>query len=155
MIRTLKIDGRTGMFDIPSFLLSENEHLTIRIVITGEIYVGKYRLIVKHGDDKRTIALKNFPEITLPAEWLNTSAENLEFSLVFLDMDETRVIKDDYNIEPLKLERVDGNFAFTAKVQALEARQAEFEKALAAFKAKLTEFDGQGIALIPEDDNQE
>lgn len=152
MIRTLKIDGRTGTFDIPSFLLSENEHLTIRIVITGEIYVGKYRLIVKHGDDKRTISLKNFPEITLPAEWLNKSSENLEFSLVLLDVDETKVIKDDYNIEPLKIEKIGGNFAFTAQVQEFEKRQAEFDKKLVELYEKLSQFEREGVELMPVDE---
>ena len=150
MTRRLTIKGRTGLFNIPSFLLSENDDLTIHIEMQGEVRVGKYRIVVKQGKKKKVFTLKQNNEITLSAEWLNLedSTENLEFSLVLLDLDETKVIKDDYNIEPLKVERISGNFAFTAKVQAFEERQAAFEKMLAEFGERISKFEDEGVSLI-------
>lgn len=147
MIRTLTIKDRTGLFDIPSFILTETESLTIRFIFPGELRVGKYRVVVRHGRLKKTFTLEKTGAIDLPADWLNQNAENLEFSLVFLNATETAVVKDDYQIEPLKLETLDGNFKFSAMVQQLVDKQAEQAQKIEELLNKLKTFEDAGVPL--------
>ena len=150
MERKLIVKGRTGRFDVPSFILSENDDLQISVEIENEIRVGRYRLVVKHGTGKKMFVLSSGKEIELHSEWLKQSAENVEFSLVLLNATETAVIKDDYQIEPLKIETVGGNFVFSSVLQEIITRQEEQEKRLAEMQEKLQQFEESGVPLIAE-----
>ena len=152
MIRTLTVKGRTGLFDTPSFLVSENESLTIKIKIVDEIRVGKFRLIVKHGEHSKQYTLDKTDEITLNPVWLKMSGENLEFSLVFVDASETQVLKNDYQIEPLKLETINGNFMFTAWLQEIERKQKELDERLILAEEKLKAYESEGVPLVEIDE---
>ncbi len=152
MERTLTIKDRTGLFDVPSFILSQNESLKIKFIFKHEIRIGRFRVVVKLGQKYKTFTLAKTEPIELSYEDLKVCKDNVEFSLLLLDSNATRVIKDDYNIEPLKIECVNGNFAFTAKVQALEARMEIFEKRLKVYEDKLNEFSTSGVSLVPMDD---
>lgn len=151
MERILTIKGRTGYFDTPSFLVSENENLVIKINIVDEIRIGKFRLIVKHGKHVKQYALSKTDEITLSPVWLKMSEENIEFSLVFLNATETEVLKNDYQIEPLKLETVDGNFVFTAWLQELEQKQKELDARLLVAEEKIASFENEGVPIAFEE----
>lgn len=150
MTRVLTIKGRTGLFDIPSFLLSENESLKIKIV-TDELRLGNFRLCVKHGKHEKVYSLKGKDEIELHPVWLNTSKENLEFSLVFLNPTETEVIKSDYQIEPLKVESVQGNFAYTAMLQEIIEKQEALDERLLEAEEKIRSFEDNGVPLAFEE----
>ncbi len=153
MKRTLNIKGRTGTYDAPSFLLSENEDLQIAFNFKDEIRVGRFRVVAKHGSaGKRTYTLKKGEAITLPAAWLKAGGtEHVELSLAFLNVAETAVVKSDYQIEPLKVESIDGDFAFTATVQELFTRQATQEEKLIALEKRVTEYETNGVELTPEE----
>ena len=150
MTRVLTIKGRTGLFDIPSFLLSENESLKIKIV-TDELRLGKFRLCVKHGKNEKVYSLKTKDEIELHPVWLNANKENLEFSLVFLNPTETEILKSDYQIEPLKLERVEGNFAYTAMLQEIIEKQEALDERLLKAEEKIRSFEDNGVPLAFEE----
>ncbi len=152
MTRALKIKGRTGLFDVPSFLVSENESLTIKLNFAEERRLGRYRLIVRHGEYKKTFSFKKPDPIELSPEWLKSSAENVEFSLVLLNENETAVIKDDYQIEPLKLETVNGNFTFTAILQELVSKQGEQDQKLLGLEERLKQFEDEGVPLFAKND---
>lgn len=149
MTRTLKLKGRTGLFDVPSFIVTENEVLKIRIQ-SDEPRKGRFRLTIRHGNLKRTYTLSKGETIELSPEWLKENAENLDFSLAFLDPAETYVVKDDYQIEPLKMETLDGNFTFTAQVQEILRRQDEQEEMIHIIKEKLEDYEENGVPLILE-----
>ena len=151
MERILTIKGRTGYFDTPSFLVSENENLVIKINIVDEIRIGKFRLLVRHGKHVKQYALSKTDEITLSPVWLKMSEENIEFSLVFLNATETEVLKNDYQIEPLKLETVDGNFVFTAWLQELEQKQKELDARLLVAEGKIASFENEGVPIAFEE----
>lgn len=152
MERTLTIKDRTGLFDVPSFILSQNEILRINFVFKHEIRIGRYRVVVKLGHCKKTFTLAKTEPIELSYEDIKECKDNIEFSIVLLNNTATQVIKDDYNIEPLKIECVNGNFAFTAKVQALEAQMKSFENRLKVYEDKLNEFSTNGVSLVAMDD---
>ena len=147
MTRILKMKGRTGLFDTPSFIVTENESLKIKLVFEDEMRIGRIRLIVRHGARKKTFTLFKNEEIELPSEWLKESGENLDFSLALLDATESAVIKDDYQIEPLKIERIGGNFEFVAIVQALVAKQAEQDARMDELEKRISEFEESGVPL--------
>lgn len=153
MTRTLKLKGRTGLFDVPSFIVTENEVLKIRIQ-SDEPRKGRFRLTIRHGNLKRTYTLSKGETIELSPEWLKKNAENLDFSLAFLDPAETYVVKDDYQIEPLKMETLDGNFTFTAQLQEILRRQDEQEEKITALAEKLAEFETNGVELIPQEEQK-
>lgn len=150
MTRILTIDGRTGLFDSPSFLLSENESLKIKLHFKDEIRTGRFRLVVKQGELKKTFSLSKNEEIELSPAWLTKNGENLEFSLVFLNATETAVIKDDYQIEPLKLETVNGNFVFSALVQNIIAEQKRQAEILSEMQEKLNQYEDEGVPVVLE-----
>lgn len=150
MKRILKLKGRTGLFDTPSFLLSANEELIIKCDFADEIRVGKFRLIVKHGEKKKTFSLSKSDCVVLSPDWLNENAENLEFSLVLLNTVENAVIKDDYQIEPLKIETVNGNFSYTAVLQEIIRRQDEQDKKMQELEERLNEYDDNGVPVPVE-----
>ena len=150
MTRILTIDGRTGLFDSPSFLLSENESLKIKLHFKDEILTGRFRLVVKQGEFKKTFSLSKNEEIELLPAWLTKGGESLEFSLVFLNATETAVIKDDYQIEPLKLETVNGNFVFSALVQNIIAEQKRQAEILSEMQEKLNQYEDEGVPVVLE-----
>lgn len=152
MERTITINGRTGRFDIPSFILSENEPLKIFIVFEKAYRIKRYKLTIRHGDLMKTFTLyeDNSP-VELSVEWLNKNAEDLEFSLALLDENQEKVIKDDFEIEPLKIETVGGNFQFSAMVQSLMAWQQEHGEKLNALEQRFDEYEANGVNLSLEE----
>jgi len=160
MERKITIKGRTGLFDVPSFSLSENEELKIVFEFPEEIRFGRYRVVTVHGTaPKKTFVLSSDKHIELSADWLNEGGtENIEFSLELLNANGTVVIKNDYCIEPLIVSRADGDFTFSAAVQRLQDSIECLEKALAEEKAvketilkKLEDFADNGAELFPEE----
>lgn len=154
MTRILKIKGREGLFDTPSFLLAENENLKIKCDLSDEIRVGRFRLVVRHGEWRKVFSLAKSDTIELSSDWLKQSAENLNFSLVFLNATESAVIKDDYQIEPLKIETLDGNFTFTATVQEILSRLDAQDGRMAGLEEKLKEYEDNGVPLVAEVENE-
>lgn len=157
MERTITIRGRTGLFDIPSFLFSKNENLLIHFDFKDEKRLRYFRVVVRHGDHRATYTLSKTEPIEISSKWLQLNAENLEFSLVMLNESKTAVIKSDYQIEPLKMESIDGNFRFSAMVQELTVKQQQLETAFAEIKErmvkaenKLKEFEDNGVPLLCE-----
>ena len=71
---------------------------------------------------------------------------------MLLNENETAVIKDDYQIEPLKLETVNGNFTFTAVLQDLVSRQEEQDKRLLCLEERLKQFEDEGVPLFAKND---
>lgn len=151
MIRTVTIEGRTGLFSVPSFFISDNESLEIKFEFKDEIRRGRYRVVVRHGTLKKTFSFARTDTIELSADWLKKNAENVEFSLVMLNATETEVIKDDYQVEPLKLETLDGNFVFTAVVQSILDKQREMDEKLNEIISKLIDFEENGVPLVLEE----
>lgn len=151
MTRVLTIKGRTGLFDNPSFLLSENESLKIKVVIKGETRVGCFRFCVKQGKHEKVYSLKKTDEIELHPIWIKQSAENLEFSLLFLNETETEILKNDYQIEPLKLENVNGNYAYTSILQEVIEKQKTLDKRLLIAEEKIRSFEDNGVPLAFEE----
>ena len=128
MERVIKLNGKTGLFDIPSFILSDNEVLNIKLQ-PNEIRIGRYALTIKCGDKTRTEILAKDKTVLIVPEWIQQGKSNiLEFSLKLLNLAQSAVIRDGYEIEPLRIERIDGDFSFTALVQNLHARQDEHNK---------------------------
>ena len=71
----------------------------------------------------------------LSAAWLTKGGtENVEFSLLFISEDGTTVLKDDYIIEPLKVEQVGGVYIATATIQALENKTAAMTAEIESLK---------------------
>ena len=151
MKRVLTVKDRTGTFDIPSFLMTENDSLQIKLEIKNELRLGRFRLVVRHGEQKKAFTLSQNETIELCSGWLSKSTENLEFSLVYLNVTETAVLKDDYMIEPLKMESITGNFAFTALLQEIEAQQNEQERRIVALEEKIKEYENEGVPLVFEE----
>jgi hypothetical protein len=150
MFRTLFIKGRTGCFDAPSFVVSDNQALSIKLFFEDELRPVRYRLIVKHGDLLKTYAGVSNQIHKIDTSWLKKNAENIEFSLVLLNDTGSVVIKDDYQIEPLKIQTVNGNFEFSALVHEILARQDEQDERLSKIEEKLKDFDENGVPLIFE-----
>ena len=171
MIRTISITGRRGRYDLPTFLLTENEVLTLKF--TGvDTRLGRYVATVRHGAETKTVYLSNAMTVDLTPEWLAKNAEKpLEVFLELRDSAGTRVLissaksatdQHGFYIEPLKLERVDDGWSMVAWLQRMENElvklekrfDGELKKALGRIEKaekKLSQYEDQGVPLLFED----
>ena len=130
MIRTVNFTGKTGRFDVPSFLWTENENLTIKFDVKRYIQ-GIFVCVVKHGNAKREFKLEEYMTITLYPDWLKENGTApLEILLELRTLDLSRVIvpsgreKGGYFIEPLLIEHVDDTFTAVGWLTKIETEQA-------------------------------
>lgn len=156
MIRTIDITGRTGRYDVPSFLWTENEGLTLKIV-AQEIRRGKFVCTVKHGDSEKTVYLGEEMTVDLTPEWLKAGGtEPLEVLLEFRTLDLARIIipsgeeKGGYVIEPLTIEHVDDSYTATGWLSKIEAALEEANVRIGAVEARLKAFEDEGVPLVAE-----
>ena len=150
MKRELTIKGRTGLFDVPSFTLAKYEDLIISVNIIEETRLGAFRLSVRHDNKEEVYRVGE--DIVIPNAWINKDEGDLYFSLLFLNPNQTRVIKDDYKIEPLKYERINGNFEFSAQVQKIQEYLNAFGVRLNEVMERLEKLTDEGIPLLPATD---
>lgn len=160
MTRVITINGRTGRFDVPSFLWTENESLTIKFQ-TSETRNGKYVAIFKLGKQKKTVWLGKDMLVELPAEWLRIDKNDvMETYLELRTVDGTRTLIPSipdiggYYIEPLLIECV--NEAFTARgwMSTIELKLNELNKRLGDAEIKLKAFEDEGVPLPTETEEQ-
>ena len=154
MKRTITIKGRTGVYDEPFFLLSQNEDLTISFNFQDEIHLRSFRAVVRHGiAGKRIYTIRKGEDITLPAEWLNAGgADFVEISLVLLNSDGTAVVKSDYAIEPLKVSSIDGDFEYTAQLQEILGKIDKQEERFKILEKRVQEYESNGVELTAENE---
>ena len=141
MKRTITIRGRTGRYDVPSFVLAQNETLTLCFVFE-ETSAGVFRAILTHGNaPKIIVSLADEKSITITPAWiLKGNTEPVCVTLQMLDPSESKVIKNDYYIEPLTMIKDDeGGFEATAEMSAQSERISELEKKLQEYGKKLEE----------------
>ena len=130
MIRTVNFTGRTGRFDVPSFLWTDNEELTIKLNVQ-EYRQGKFVCVVKHGNAQMTVYMTKDKTITLTPDWLKENGTApLEILLELRTLDLSRVIipngreNGGYFIEPLQIEHVDATFTAVGWLTKIETEQA-------------------------------
>lgn len=145
MIRTITIRGRTGRYDVPSFVLTQNEPLKICFV-AEELTSGVYRAVISHGNaPKINVSLAVEKSVALPPEWLaRGNTEPIQVVLQLLDPAQSKVIKNDFYIEPLVVVS-DGarGYEATAEMTAQSARILALERVVAVYGAKLEAFEKQ------------
>lgn len=155
MKRTINFIGRRGTFDLPSFLITENEPLTLKL--NGlDSKLGKYVLTFKHGDEKGTVYLSNTMSVDVPIEYLKVNNEPIELFLELRDIAGTKVLIHTaktptdctgFYIEPLKLERVEEGWSLVAWLQEAETEMQKLGDELKCMKQKLLQFESNGIPL--------
>ena len=150
MKRTINFRGRMGRYDVPSFLFTENDSL--EIVFNVQTYtLGKYIAILTCGKRKQAFALGEDMTVTVPPEFIKRGDFNpLSILLELRTVAGDKIIipsdpaQGGYHIEPLYIEKVEGNTTAIAWCQELEERIKHVED-------KLTEFDNKGVPLVFEE----
>lgn len=160
MTRIITIQGKEGRFDVPSFVLSENEdlHITINAPIARN---GVYYYIVNHGEYTRRICLKGIQTVVLPAEWLNKGGTSPLISELELRDKTGVVVYRKYDIEPLEIRKAAVGMEYISGVQKVETENAELRVAFEALKrrfdaleARVSGYETNGVELIPEVDEE-
>mgnify|MGYP003288068931 CR=1 FL=1 len=137
MLRILKLKGRTGRFDVPSFPWTENEPLIVKFDV-NESRFGRYMLIVKCGNMQKTVML-NPKEMTVEIEpefIKNGNYGPVYFLLEFRNPVGDKIIipndpkKNGFFIEPLYITRVEGNTTGFAWLTKIETALAEIQETL-------------------------
>ena len=126
MLRTVNFTGRTGRFDVPSFLWTENENLEIKLDVQT-FKQGVFVAVVKHGKSTFTRRLDEDKTIFLTSDMLKENGDSqLEILLELRTLDATRVIipngkeNGGYFIEPLLIEHVDTTFTAVGWLTRIE-----------------------------------
>ena len=156
MKRVITINGREGRYDCPSFLLTENQSLTIS-VNAPEARNGSYYLTYTQGEHKRTICLKGVHSVVLPAQWLLEGDDSPLLGVLELRDTMGVAVYNRYYIEPLEVVRTGGGIECYASVQRIEAENAELRAKLAdmdkrfiALEARVYEYENNGVEIQPE-----
>lgn len=151
MNRTITIKDRVGLFDSPTFYVSENEDLRIYVKRADGKQLKNYRMLVKHGNLTKTFTLFSEGVIELKAEWINQNDEAIEFELVLMDNAGINVLSGEtFEIEPLKLKKMQGKFEYSAMVQTLALWQEAHGKRLADLERRFTAYEFNGTILETE-----
>lgn len=150
MNRKLTIKGTTGRYDVPSFVWSENENLSITFDI-HETRVGRFYAVIRCGKRIMELSLAKYQTVEIPAEFIKAGEfEPLNISLEFLNASGNAVIvpsdpkRGGYFIEPLYFRRVEESTTAIAWLQNIESKIAEINakleetnKSVAECKAEL------------------
>ena len=148
MNRTITIKDRVGLFDNPTFYVSENEDLTIYVKRADGKALKNYRMLVKHGNLTKTFTLFGEGAIDLKADWLNKNDENIEFELVLMDNAGVNVLSgESIEIEPLHIKQMQGSFEYSAMVQTIYKWQEQHGQELAELKARFNKYEQNGINI--------
>lgn len=148
MNKTITIKDRVGLFDNPTFYVSDNEDLTIYIKRADGKPLKNYRLIVKHGNLYKVFTIFNNNTIDLKAEWIIKNSAPIEFELVQMDNANGKIaIGEGLEIEPLRLEKMQGKFEFSAMVQELHRWQEQHGRELNILKKRFDEYEQNGINI--------
>lgn len=138
MKRILKFEGKTARWDVPSFLWTENEPLTIEFDIV-EKRDGTHYAAIRCGNRLKEVSLVTSKTVEVPAQFIKDGDYSpLQISLEFRSDKGGAVIvpadpkRGGYFIEPLVIERVEESTTAIAMLQALESQ-------LAKITAKLTD----------------
>lgn len=167
MIRTITIIERRGTYDLPVFLLTENEVLTLKFAGLDP-RLGRYVVTLQHGDERKTVYLTANLTVDITPEWLSKNGTKpLEAFLELRDNAGTKIlipsaksatVRNGYYIEPLKIEKVDKSFSMVGWLQKIEKDLSDlksgFEQELgkvtarvATVEEKLSEYEEHGVPL--------
>lgn len=152
MNRTLKFTGRTGRWDVPSFIWTENEPLSITFDIR-ETRVGIFYAAIRCGKRIMEISLAKYMTVEIPSEFIkNGDYEPLNISLEFRNASGNVIIvpsdpkRGGYFIEPLYIERVDESTTAIAWLQDVEKKieqtNAKVEETNALLQKQQEQLDG-------------
>lgn len=156
MERTINIIGTTGIFDIPTFPLVENDDLRVKLNFINFARYGKWYLTVNCGEATKTFIITETEDsVTIPSEWIKESnGDTLEFILQLRNTRGDKVISGGYFIEPLILQETPSGTQATALLQSLRAEIAELQKTIEDEKAtkakilkKLNAFVDNGVDI--------
>lgn len=145
MNRKLTIKGTTGRYDVPSFVWSENETLSITFDI-HETRVGRFYAVIRCGKRVMEISLAKYQTVEIPAEFIKSGGfEPLNISLEFWNASGTAVIvpsdpkRGGYFIEPLYFRRVEETTTAMAWLQDVESKIAEINAKIEKTNASIAE----------------
>ena len=155
MNRKLTIKGTTGRYDVPSFVWTENENLSITFDIR-ETRAGRFYAVIRCGNRIKEISLAKYQTVEIPAEFIQKGGfEPLNISLEFRNASGTAVIvpsdpkRGGYFIEPLYFRRVEETTTAIAWVQDIESKIKQTNAKVEEITALLQKQQGQ-IDGVPE-----
>lgn len=162
MDRKLIILGKTGRYDVPSFVWTENEPLTITFDIQ-ETRVGRFYAVIRCGNRIMERSLAKYMSIQIPADFIkNGEYQPITISLEFRDVNGEKIIvsadpkRGGYFIEPLRIERTQESLVGVAWCQELEEKINALNVALAGTKenvSAVTEYANSIPTLIKQEIN--
>lgn len=152
MERILTVSGGIGKFDSPEFITSTEESLSIKLVVKNEVREGVYRVLFKHGNaDIIEKQIKPNQTMVLFPSWIKKGGNApIEISMYFLTRDCAKIVNDNYQIEPLSVNTIEGNFEYSSLVQALIHRFDRLENRFVELEKRVQEYETNGIELIAE-----
>lgn len=161
MIRTIKFKGRTGRWQTPSFLYTDNEPLVIKFDI-AEHRIGKYVALITCGEQKKTVYLTKDMSVEVLPEFIQNGGFNpihifLEFRTAYGDkiIIPNEPSKGGFFVEPLYVERVTGNTTFLAWATKLEEELQQLKEYQDILAEKLRAFEDEGVPLVAEVEENE
>jgi hypothetical protein len=151
MERIITIKNGVGLFDSSTFYVSDNEDVKIYVKRADGKALKNYRMLVKHGELRKTFTLFGEGVIELKAKWLNKNNNNVEFELVLLDNVGVNTISSEIvEIEPLQIKELQGKFEYSALVQSLAKWQEQHGKRLDELEKRFASYECNGTILETE-----
>lgn len=165
MDRKLTITGKTGRYDVPSFVWTENENLVITFDI-NESRIGRFYASIRCGSRIMMVSLAKYMSVEIPAEFIKKGEfQPLIISLEFRNVDGDKIIvssdpqRGGYNIEPLRIQRVEENLFVVAwcqeidkKMETLSARLSEQENKMADIPKQIETAVNEAVVYLTNGD---
>ena len=158
MLRTITFQNSEGKYDVPSFLLTENEHLVMAIHLPPRKHGSNYFLNLEHGESKRTISLRDQATVVLDPEWLEQGGDKPLLASLELRNHNGNIVYKRYNIEPLTVTKTAVGTEYFSYVQAVEKKNAELQGEVDKLKLlyealvlRVESYEQNGIELVFED----
>ena len=158
MQRVIKLRGRTGRFTTPSFLYTDNEPLVLKFDI-AEHRNGKYVAKICCGTQEKTRHLEKDMLVEIPPAFIKAGEFNpIHVYLDYRTKELDKVLipndpaKGGFFIEPLYVEKVNGNTTFQAWASKIEDELKVLKEALATATEKIKQFEDEGVPLVAENE---
>jgi hypothetical protein len=126
-------NGAEGRFDIPAFIVTDNECLNISFALPKRQNCV-YLAIISNGKESKRVTMATNYTVSLPPEWLKRCNGYITIDLDLRDRSRS-VVYQKYKIEPLAVTVGDNQVEATAYLQDLEMRVQVCEMKIMALEA--------------------
>lgn len=148
MTRYIAFQKDGGRYNVPQFVLANNEDLVIAIHVPNVKIDGVFYFCITHGKRTRAYSLNTCNVVNIPADWIALGEDEPILSTLELRNKTGETLLKTFDVEPLIIKKhVNGNTEFFSAIQRIEQENAELRKLYDTLKKRVETYETSGIEL--------